>query len=427
MFDNKKPTWGYGVCIAVVCEVLHMLMIFMTNMDDVSHAFLFVKQCTVPMVLANAVAVGAAVFVVTICNRELLPNKQKQEQIAQTFQRWLLVCIVAAYMLTSLFNYQLQNRMSQIETQSVLTQTLEDVCQDINDASDRNLLRLTRIVKQEYETAGGSDTARLQALAQKYDISEINVIQTDGIIFGSTETLFVGYDMMGGAQSAAFMKQLKQNKEFVQQYGPTSYDASLYRKYAGVQLQDGSFLQVGYDAKQFQQDIDATLVYVTKNRHIGSSGFLIICDENFQILTEEASKSGETLMEMGITIDSSMKERTIYEANIYGKTYLFSFTTTEGYYIIGTIPKEEAMIMRDASLYTSAFMEILIFVCLFLFLYFLIKRVIINNLKKINGTLAQITQGNLNVVVDVRSNEEFSSLSDDINSTVNTLKQYIAD
>ena len=31
MFDDKKPTWGYGICIAVVCEVIHMILIFITN------------------------------------------------------------------------------------------------------------------------------------------------------------------------------------------------------------------------------------------------------------------------------------------------------------------------------------------------------------------------------------------------------------
>ena len=83
--------------------------------------------------------------------------------------------------------------------------------------------------------------------------------------------------------------------------------------------------------------------------------------------------------------------------------------------------------MRDASLYTSIFMQVLIFAALFVFIYILIKRVIINNLKKINDTLGRITKGDLNVTVDVRSNEEFSSLSDDINSTVSTLKRYIAE
>ena len=48
------------------------------------------------------------------------------------------------------------------------------------------------------------------------------------------------------------------------------------------------------------------------------------------------------------------------------------------------------------------------------------KRVIIDNLKKVNASLGRITGGDLNVMVDVRSNEEFASLSDDINSTVAT-------
>ena len=33
MFDNKKPTWSYGICIAIVCEVIHMILIFITNME----------------------------------------------------------------------------------------------------------------------------------------------------------------------------------------------------------------------------------------------------------------------------------------------------------------------------------------------------------------------------------------------------------
>ena len=58
MFDNKKPTWSYGVFITVVCEVVHMLMIFFTNMDDSSYAFEFVKGATVPMIIGNSAAVG---------------------------------------------------------------------------------------------------------------------------------------------------------------------------------------------------------------------------------------------------------------------------------------------------------------------------------------------------------------------------------
>jgi len=50
---------------------------------------------------------------------------------------------------------------------------------------------------------------------------------------------------------------------------------------------------------------------------------------------------------------------------------------------------------------------------------------VVDNIERINGALGEITGGNLNVSVNVRTNEEFASLSDDINSTVVTLKGYI--
>jgi sigma-B regulation protein RsbU (phosphoserine phosphatase) len=106
-------------------------------------------------------------------------------------------------------------------------------------------------------------------------------------------------------------------------------------------------------------------------------------------------------------------------------TYVFKFV--EGYCIIAAMPEAEVTFMRDASVYTSVFMQVIIFATLFVFIYVLIKRVIINNLKKVNGSLGRITGGDLDVTVDVRANEEFASLSDDINSTVATLKRYIAE
>ena len=66
MFDNKRPTWGYGVCIAVVCEVIHMILIFVTNMDNSSYAFEFVKGATIPMILGNSAAVGFAIIIVSL-------------------------------------------------------------------------------------------------------------------------------------------------------------------------------------------------------------------------------------------------------------------------------------------------------------------------------------------------------------------------
>lgn len=428
MFDDKKPSFIYGLGIGMVCEVLHMLMIFVTNMKDANRAFTFVESCTLPMVLANGIAVGLAVMVVSILGREKLKFHKEQKQISQTFQFWLFICIVIAYFVTSGFTYVLQTGMSGKETESVININLEDVHKDITDASDENLLKITRAATEEYLSVQNPDNDTLQMIRDKFGVAGINIVNKNGIITDSTLKEFIGYDMASGEQSAEFFVLLDGEEEFVQKYQPLSIDESISRKYAGVRLPDGGFIQVGYDAEQFQKDIDEHVIGVTKNRHIGNNGFVAICDENLNIVIDRSDYSGKNLNTIGVSIDTDITpENTVFEAEIYGKPYFLAYTFAEGYYIIGAIPKSEAMFMRNVSIYVSIFMEILIFAALFTLIYFLIKKVIIDNLRKINGTLAEITDGNLNVTVDVRTNEEFASLSDDINQTVSTLKRYIAE
>ena len=428
MFDDKKPSFIYGLGIGMVCEVLHMLMIFVTNMNDANRAFNFVESCTLPMVLANGIAVGLAVMVVSILGREKLKFHKEQKQISQTFQFWLFICIVIAYFVTSGFTYVLQTGMSGKETESVININLEDVHKDITEASDENLLKITRAATEEYLSVQNPDNDTLQMIRDKFGVAGINIVNKNGIITDSTLKEFIGYDMASGEQSAEFFVLLDGEEEFVQKYQPLSIDESISRKYAGVRLPDGGFIQVGYDAEQFQKDIDEHVIGVTKNRHIGNNGFVAICDENLNIVIDRSDYSGKNLNTIGVSIDTDVtSENTVFEAEIYGKPYFLAYTFAEGYYIIGAIPKSEAMFMRNVSIYVSIFMEILIFAALFTLIYFLIKKVIIDNLRKINGTLAEITDGNLNVTVDVRTNEEFASLSDDINQTVSTLKRYIAE
>ena len=108
MFDDKKAGWAPAVGITLVLEVFHMLMIFLTNMDEAYDAFLFVKQCTIPMILANSLSVGLSLLIITFVSKEKIIRRGTDKGIAQTFQRWLLLCIILAYGITSLFTFNLQ-------------------------------------------------------------------------------------------------------------------------------------------------------------------------------------------------------------------------------------------------------------------------------------------------------------------------------
>ena len=423
LMDNRKTSWFYGLAVGITVEVFHMLLVFLTHMDELQRAFEVVRGCAVPMILANSLSVMCSIAVVTQLSKKKEPARHEVRKIAQTFQRWLLVCVVLAFLATGVFTYFFQTRLADATASYTLNLNLQDVRKEIQDASDQHLLLLTHQIAWELD--GQSPETELPRLAKKYDVSEINLVDDHGMIIASTYSDFVGYDMANGQQSAEFLPLLDGASEIVQEYQPTTYDASISRKYAGVALPQGGFLQVGYDAQRFHRDIGEQVITAARNRHIGRTGCIIICDENGVIVSDRDGHEGESINLLGYAGREEFREGVCFTDTIYGTSSYCMFTKTEGYYIIAVLAVSEAMFSRDVAVYILAFMETLVFAVLFAQIYFLVKKLVVENIQKINHSLSQITGGDLNVTVDVRSNEEFASLSDDINMTVDTLKRYI--
>ena len=438
MFDDKKAGWMPAIGIALVLEVFHMLMIFITNMDKAYDAFLFVKQCTLPMIIANSISVGLSLIIIAIVSKEKIFRIGRDKGIAQTFQRWLLLCIILAYAVTSIFTYNLQTGIAETQVEENFTTSMTDVVKDVKSKSDSAILNVAKKVKQEY--VNGVDLSTLlsgeDVIGDKYEICEINIVGNDGIIKKSTDKANEGFNFneTDDEQPKEFLVLLGETEQLVQDF--TENALGELRKYAGLKTEDG-FIQVAYNQAQFRKTIDSFIIDVTKNRHVGATGFIAVCDENLKIVSETDVK-GEHISVLGIIPSKNMQEgkteEKIFETEILNPynnksqgDYIYVYTFKEGYCIIAAMPTEEVTIMRDVSIMLSSFMQVLIFAALFLLLYLLIKKIIINNLRVINSKLAQISGGNLDVKVDVRANEEFASLSDDINSTVATLKRYIAE
>ena len=437
MFDNKRPAWHYGLAAGFVLEVVNMLLVFSGNMQDVHRAFTLVERCAAPMIALNAGAAALAMLTVTFLAVETARGKRKKyrHQLAQTFSRWLLVCVMLAFAVSSLFIYVLQSRLAADDAEKMLSLYIEDVRDDINDASDENLLRLTRMIRDELERLGDHGEQTLRMLLEAYDVSEINIIDQSGVISASTTPAYLGFDMASGEQSKEFLTLLSGEKDLVQRYQTVSHKAGVSMKYAGAVLSSGSFVQVGYDARRFQADIDEQVVGVTRNRHVGENGFMLIANEDYRLVSDPDGREGMWLDITGIHLQPERKGSAVvpktagqmFMEAVYGEDCYVMYGVAEGYYIIGVMTKAEVVFGRNISLYITVFIEIMVFAALFVLIYFLVKKLVVENIQKINRSLKEITGGNLNVSVDVRANEEFISLSDDINSTVHTLKGYIAE
>ena len=147
IFDDDIPSVDQAIVAGVVVEVIHMLMIFITNVSDVKRAFRFVEACTIPMVSINALSLAVAVLIVTIIRHKKYYKDEKYiPTISSIFQRNLIAVILLGLLLSSLFGYGLYDQITKDNTYTMLRQALVDASEDVKDQCDESLLRVNRLV-----------------------------------------------------------------------------------------------------------------------------------------------------------------------------------------------------------------------------------------------------------------------------------------
>ena len=355
-----------------------------------------------------------------------------KKRISTSFQKWLLLIVGIAFAVTLAFLGGYQTKLFTNSAESLLDVYIKDVRQDIYDTADRNLLTLARAAANEVNSQGEVSDEFLHGMLDRYKLSEINIVNSEGIIIVSTDTRQVGYDLKSaGLQSAEFLALLGAMPEFVQAFRTIDFDGKTKRKYAAVALDYGGFIQVGYDEKAHYESMYVAVLEVVRNRHVGEDGFLIVADSKWNIISDRYNNAGQPITILtAMTRDfASIDKAVMFDEGIYigGKFQrcFCMYDETEGFRILAVYPYSEAMASRDVSLKVMTAMQILIFGALFILIFYLVRKLVVRNIHKINESLSAITDGNLDTVVDVRSHLEFDSLSNDINATVDTLKRYI--
>jgi len=315
LFDDRMPTWPLAFASGVVAEVVHLLLVFVTNYDEVVRAFTVVQACSIPMITCVALSTALSALALALLNKQPLRVPRIDRGVAQIIQGRLLIAVVAAFFITTSFMAVLQTGLSRDDAISQLKQNIEDVRSDILDVE--------RAYTSEEELAA-------------------------------------------------------------------AVEAAVKNRHVGL---GGEFVALDNKA----------------NSAVSGSGWIPTDAARYLAADADAAEAGE-----------------LFSTNFLGVEYYAIYQDVGDRRLIALMPVSEANFARDVSVLIISFMEVLIFATLFLVMYFVIKRVVVRSIWQVNGRLGEITNGDLDVVVDVRETSEFSSLSDDINKTVGVLKDSIA-
>ena len=186
----------------------------------------------------------------------------------------------------------------------------------------------------------------------------------------------------------------------------------------------GGFAQTDPAAAALQDEITGEVIEETRHRHVGERGLVIIAAEDGTIISDPNGGEGKSLASAGLSLDRGKMPEGIFRAEVYGEPCFCMADFSDGFYVAASIPASEVLQERNLSAMLDTAGDALVLAVLVVLTALLVKNLVIRNIDRINRSLSKITGGDLDEKVEVRSHEEFSGLSDKINATVHSLKEY---
>ena len=408
MLDNKRPSWFYGLVVGIVTEVIHMLMVFLNNSGDIQRAFRIVQICALPMITANGISVMIAILCISFLSKRsgTIILDSGKENISQTFQRWLFIFVLIAFFVTTFSASAFQKSMAEAIAFDTLKSNLKDIENDIQDAANKNLVMYSEFLSNELSV--NLSSKELIKMVEDYNLFEITFIDENGSIINSSN------------EKAELQIPLKDVTNEIY-YAEDNYAGII--NFVGMK-NENYFVQIGFYPDYFEKQLEEQILSIAQYRHIGQKGFVVICNPEGEIINDTLGNVGTNISAFG---DKNVKanQKEVFITTIGDEPCFCMYSKVNDFVILVSMTEEEVFFTKQASVYMLAFMETIVFAIFFATIFVLVKVLVVKNIRKINSSLSQITDGDLNVTVDVRDNEEFASLSDDINSTVTTLKHYI--
>lgn len=449
-FENKRPSPGFAFAIAIVVEVFHFVMAFVTNLNQTDTILKIIKSLAIPMILANAVAVTVPTLVIFLINRKKEGVVKGRRKIRDKVKWWLLGSIIACYVVSAGVVFAVQTNEAYQNANTAFKITINDIEADVKQTADIYMKSLIESVKKEYDKDPYKPeytTEKINELRKKYNswlpdfyIGSIDVIKKDakGSFVCSSDlafkmdTFWMTFRAEGQTEASQSERlhneMMKPNVDvYVQEFGQRAdtQKGIIYTKYAAKTIDNDYYLVIGINEENFYPFIDEKVKATVMFRHINEHGHILIMDAKDKQVTDYKDYIGK---ESGLTLNklkAQGAEYTRLRGDVYGEDCFYTYTTAETYTLVVILPYDDVLSSRDSSFMLNTFMQILAYSVMFILMYMLLNKLVVKKIEYVSDGLNQITNGNLEVKLSDNSSKEFEDLSNDINLTVDALKRYI--
>lgn len=275
----------------------------------------------------------------------------------------------------------------------------------------------TIIEEQKIET--------LCRIAEFVQVDEIHIFDKNGVIFFGTQPQFYGYSFDSGEQLAFFKPMLADHSlEMVQQITPNTAEGRMVQ-YSALWSENEKFIvEIGmYPSAvlKAREKNEISYIFSLLKANTGFDLYAIEHDSGLILGCTNSQLTGKMSTEIGIPNPADIQPDRGINSVING-IQSYAVFTRENDMLIGYVTPRTVMydgfsrtlLLFGAALLLVAFLMVVI-VSRF------VGHFVIDDIQRTNENLTRITEGDLDVTVDIRSSQEFSELSRHINDMVHSL------
>ena len=302
-------------------------------------------------------------------------------------------------------------------------QELDALREEYRQSTLHHAEAIAEILRDRPETMW--DMEELQRIAAMEEVDEIHLFDKTGTIVAGTVPEYYGYSFDDGEQ-IGFFKPLLTDKSLrlVQDITPNTA-VSMPMQYSALWSADGDMIvQVGmYPANVLKVTEKNELSYIFSLLRANAGVKLWAADMDSGLIRGATEKEdiGKTLDEIGIDHRLARKNNNGFHAKVKGEAIHCFFTVMDNNLIGYGVPHSAASRSIEINSLMMAAGLLLVTFLMMLSVTRYIEKYVIQGVTKMNTALQGITRGDLGTTVDIRSNLEFSELSDHINAMVQSL------
>jgi len=267
---------------------------------------------------------------------------------------------------------------------------------------------------------GVLETAEMDRLAQRLNVTEVHVADGDGILRWGNVPVFFGFDFASGDQARPFLRILEDPTfELAQEAMPNAV-LGAYFSYTGVARLDApGFVQVGITADLIMAaefDIQRTI----EETRLGTNGLLFVVEDGRIIAHPNVGMIGRAFSPSAQRAVSANRQWLTLD----GMEYYAGFQYIGGRTIYSFIPRDEFFshlnVLGAVSIIVSALAILIMGIVLFIFTGRLIKP-----LHLMTNTFAEFANGDLTKRLSEKGDDEIAQTSRSFNKTMEEFRKMI--